>query len=77
MKTAIVWRKSCYDTHTCTKCGTWLFGPGNEPVNVYQTPRNGRMFLICKKCNDPVAFLEPYEGEGENGELKGHWEGET
>lgn len=78
-KTAIIWRKSVYDSGRCPQCGTRLIGSGNIPQNVYEEPmpQVGRSYFICKKCRLPVAFTAPYDGPGKPGQKAGRWKGES
>lgn len=75
MKKAIIWRKSVYDTGNCPICGGRLIGEGNRPVNVISDPVFGADKLLCKTCGLWVAEAQDYNGPGEEGELKGRWEG--
>lgn len=75
MKTAIIWRKSVYDSGRCPNCNTKLFGNNNKPINIMSDPIFGAGKLLCKTCGLWVAQLQEYDGPEEPGEKAGEWEG--
>lgn len=77
-KTAVIWRKSVYDSGRCPQCGARLIGKGNQPVNVFEEPLPlvGKTYFVCKGCGLPVAFTEPYDGPEQSGTRGGRWKGE-
>jgi len=74
MKIAIIWRESVYKSLCCPKCGTRLMTPDHKPVNV----KHKGLFrdrLHCENCGLFVAYLRPYSGGGQPGEMMGRWHG--
>lgn len=78
-KSAIVWRKSVYDSRRCPICGGVLIGKGNQPVNVRERVlktfgKDGvRRYLFCAECDLQVAFVEPYDGPEQPGTRAGQY----
>ena len=76
-KTAIVWRKSVYDTRHCPRCSMRLITDDWGPVFVReQRLWDGSRRLVCAGCGLYVAELKPYTGDGHPGVPGGRWEGE-
>ena len=73
MGTAIVWRKSIYDSGKCPSCGAQMMNGSGDPMGV--TSVNG--YVYCDKCNLLVAVLKPYHGDAKPGDKCGKWEGDA
>lgn len=75
MKTAIIWRKSVYDSNRCPKCGNKLIGSGNEPNGVISGTGADADKIFCIKCGLYVAYVRPYYGDLEEGQRGGLLDG--
>lgn len=75
-KTAIVWRKSVYDTKHCPRCNMRLITDDWGPVFVLeQRLWDGTRRLVCAGCGLYAAELRPYTGDAQPGAPAGRWEG--
>lgn len=73
MATAVVWRKSAYESGKCPECGQQVMADDFSPTNVREQLSARKIWLMCDFCGTPVAYEEPYHGEGKPGERKGKW----